>query len=94
LGNLIWINLLLCVFNMLPIPPLDGGRVAVGLLPRHLGYRLAGLERTGIFIILGAIFLLPWLGGKLGMDLNIFWWIVGAPASYLMGLIVNLAGIV
>jgi Zn-dependent protease len=94
LGNLIWINLLLCVFNMLPIPPLDGGRVAVGLLPRHLGYRLAGLERTGMFIILGAIFLLPWLGGKLGMDLNIFWWIVGAPASYLMGLIVNLAGIV
>ncbi len=94
LRNLIWFNLLLCVFNMLPIPPLDGGRVAVGLLPRHLAYRLAGLERAGMFIILGAIFLLPWLGGKLGMNLNIFWWLIVTPASYLKSLIVNLAGIV
>jgi Zn-dependent protease len=94
LGNLIWINLLLCVFNMLPLPPLDGGRVAVGVLPPNLAYRLAGLERAGMFIILGAVFLLPWLGAKLGMDLNVFWWLVGGPASYLMDVIVNMAGIV
>ena len=94
LGNLIWINLLLCVFNMLPLPPLDGGRVAVGVLPPNLAYRLAGLERAGMFIILGAVFLLPWLGAKLGMDLNVFWWLVGGPASYLMNVVVNMAGIV
>lgn len=94
LGNFIWLNLLLAVFNMLPIPPLDGGKVAVGVLPQNLARRLAGFERVGMFIILGAVFVLPWLGAKLGVDLNIFWWFVGAPASYLMSLIVNLAGIV
>ncbi len=92
LSNSVWINLLLCVLNMLPIPPLDGGRIAVGLLPPSLGMRLARLERLGIFIILGAVFILPWIGGALGVDLNVFWWLVGAPAVYLSDLIAALVG--
>ena len=82
--NMVRINLLLCVFNMLPIPPLDGGRVAVGLLPPSMGQRLARLERSGILIILGGIFILPWIGNQLGVDLNVFWWLVGWPVEYLM----------
>ncbi len=84
LVNSVWINLILAMFNMLPIPPLDGGRVAVGLLPDFLAIPLARLERVGFLIILGAVFLLPLIGDQIGMDLNVFWWLVGVPASALM----------
>lgn len=93
LSNAIWINALLAVFNMLPLPPLDGGRVAVGLLPRSLGRPLARLEGYGIFIILGVVFLLPWIGGKLGMTLNVFEWLVVYPAAVLSRAILILTGV-
>lgn len=93
LGNALWINILLAVFNMLPIPPLDGGRVAVGILPWSLARHLVKLERTGIFIVLGAIFLLPWIGGKMGLDLNLFRWLVIAPTSHIQNWIVTLVGL-
>ncbi|MDP7242263.1 MAG: site-2 protease family protein [Rhodospirillales bacterium] len=93
LRNAIWINVLLCVFNMIPIPPLDGGRVAVGLLPAPLSRSLARLERKGIFIVLGLVFIVPWIGGKLDMELDMFWWMVGEPAAYLMRSILSITGV-
>ena len=89
----VWVNLLLAVFNMLPLPPLDGGRVAVGLLPWRLAVRLARLERAGIPIILAVVFVVPWIGDAVGMDLNVFWWLVGMPTSFLEGAIFRLVGL-
>jgi Zn-dependent protease len=92
LVNSIRINLLLCVFNLLPIPPLDGGRVAVGLLPGVLGRRLARLERLGVVIILFGVFILPWIGGKVGVNLNVFHWLIGLPTEQLMQTILIVTG--
>ncbi|MFC7539392.1 site-2 protease family protein [Siccirubricoccus deserti] len=52
-------NLVLGLFNLLPIPPLDGGRILAGLLPRSLALPYLRLERWGILLVLFAVFLLP-----------------------------------
>jgi len=72
LQNSIVINLVLAVFNMIPLPPLDGGRVAVGILPNGPARALASVERYGIFILLGVLFLLPMVTGALGAPISIF----------------------
>ncbi|MFN7571194.1 MAG: site-2 protease family protein [Betaproteobacteria bacterium] len=51
----IQINLVLMALNLLPIPPLDGGRIMVGLLPNKLAYPLARVEPYGFFIIIGLL---------------------------------------
>ena len=53
------LNVLLAVFNMIPIPPLDGGRVIVGMLPRDLSYSYSRIEPYGILILMALLFLDP-----------------------------------
>ena len=54
-AGIVW-NVGLMALNLLPIPPLDGGRIAVSLLPMRAAQQFAQLERYGLFIVLGLVF--------------------------------------
>jgi Zn-dependent protease len=72
------INLLLAVFNMMPIPPLDGFTILVGLLPAELAYKLEPMRRYGTFLLLALILFPTFLG------FNILGTIIGPFRQFLL----------
>jgi Zn-dependent protease len=90
--NSFQLNLTLAVFNLLPIPPLDGGRIVVGLLPPRLSREFAKIEGFGMLLLLALLIFIPMLGERLHMDFNLLGPVIGYPVNWLGSNLVNLFG--
>ena len=78
------LNAVLAVFNMLPVPPLDGGRILTAFLPARFASRIAPLERGGIALILLVLLVLPWFLAAAGIGFNPADWLLWRPVELLI----------
>lgn len=93
LVNAIIINIVLAVFNMLPVPPLDGGRVVTGLLPGRLAWHYARTERYALLVLIGLLFLVPFAAQSMGADFNPIATLLLPPIEAVYNVILDLAGL-
>jgi Zn-dependent protease len=86
----VFFNIIIMVLNLLPLPPLDGGRILVSLLPHRLAYKFARIEPYGFMILIvllftGALGFIMW--PLIGLTLSLMAWLFGVPVSDLIRLV-------
>jgi Zn-dependent protease len=81
LRNFIVLNVFLALFNLLPVPPFDGGHIVEGLLPRPLAAKFAGFHKQALLIMILLLVVLPYLVPSL----NIVSWLIVPPVQWVNG---------
>jgi len=87
------LNIILAIFNLLPIPPLDGSKILAPLLPQALARPYLALERFGMLILLLLLIVVPMLGSRTGVGINVFRTFVLEPAFDIVSIIMRVFGI-
>ena len=92
LRNALILNVILAIFNLLPVPPLDGGRILVAVLPGTLANSLSRFEPYGLLILIGLLFVMPLLGAQLGINLDPLSRLIMMSTNAVIGVILRLTG--
>jgi Zn-dependent protease len=90
LANFILLNVFLALFNLLPIPPFDGGHIVEGLLPPPLAQRFAGLHRQALLVMILLLVVLPWLAPSY----NVVSWLIVPPVRWLSEHYMTIAAVI
>ena len=86
------LNAILAVFNMLPLPPLDGSKVVAPFLPIELARPYLGFERFGMVVLLLVVFVLPVVAQRNGIDFDLLGLLVLDPAQIVVRTILSVVG--